>query len=104
MNDFIEHIVMPIVFLVVSLSILAFMIYGCCFIFEKTNFVQERKRINQEWRQKVNDCVMNEYCRADCKLILYRDAQIHNRKVEQTQRTNVMTSAMVGSMIGGSMR
>jgi hypothetical protein len=82
---------------------MAFIIYGC-FVFSKTNFGQERMRIKQEWQQKVNDCILNENCRDDCKLILYRDAQIHNRKVEQTQQANVMTSAMIGSMIGSSCR
>lgn len=61
---------------------------------------KEQARIEQEWRQKVNDCVLNEQCRPDCKLILYRDRQIHNQKVQDNQQASVMTGAMVGGMVG----
>lgn len=32
-------------------------------------------KTNKEWTQKVNNCVMNENSRSDCKLILYKDRQ-----------------------------
>lgn len=31
----------------------------------------------KEWNNKVTNCILNENYRNDCKLILYRDAQIH---------------------------
>lgn len=31
----------------------------------------------KEWNDKVTNCVLNENYRKDCKLILYKDAQIH---------------------------
>lgn len=32
-------------------------------------------KTHEEWTQKVNNCVMNENYRPDCKLILYKDQQ-----------------------------
>jgi hypothetical protein len=66
----------------------------------ETPYFKEKQRIRQEWREKVNACILDPNCRTDCKLILYRDAQINNQRIEQEQQTAVMTSAMIGSMIG----
>ena len=68
-----------------------------------TSMYKEYERVEQEWRLKVNNCVLNENCRKDCKLILYRDAQIHNQQVQDNQQTSVITGAMVGGMVGASM-
>lgn len=37
--------------------------------------ISQNKR--KEWNDKVKNCVLNENYRNDCKLILYKDAQIH---------------------------
>ena len=68
-----------------------------------TSMYKEHKQVKQEWRLKVNNCVLNENYRKDCKLILYREAQIHNQQVQDNQKSSVMTGAMVGSMVGVSM-
>lgn len=37
--------------------------------------VINHSKTNKEWTQKVNNCVMNENYRPDCKLILYKGQQ-----------------------------
>lgn len=61
-------------------------------------------KVRKEWNDKVNNCVLNENYRKDCKLILYRDAQIHNKQVKDTQTTSAMTGALVGGMVGASLK
>lgn len=75
-------------------------ILGIAYGISETPYFKEKKRVKQEWREKVNACILDPNCRTDCKLILYRDAQINNNRIEQEQQTKIMTSAMVGSMIG----
>lgn len=35
----------------------------------------------QDWNNKVNNCVMNNDYRKDCKLIIYKDKQIRNKRI-----------------------
>lgn len=71
------------------------------FIVSISKEIQEHKKIKNEWQQKVNSCILNENYRKDCKLILYRDVQIHNDKNARIQRDSVDTAAMTGAMVGG---
>lgn len=74
------------------------------FIMFINHITEEVSQVRKEWNDKVNNCVLNENYRKDCKLILYRDAQIHNQQVQDNQQTSVMTSAIVGGMIGASLK
>ena len=42
--------------------------------------IDKSRNKRKEWNDKVTNCVLNENYRKDCKLILYRDAQIHSEK------------------------
>lgn len=64
-------------------------------------YVDEHSKIKEEWQIKVNNCVLNENSRNDCKLILYRDKQIHEKKINNSSSS--MNGAIVGGMIGASM-
>ena len=74
------------------------------FIIFINNTTEEVNQVRKEWNDKVNNCVLNENYRKDCKLILYRDAQIHNQEVKDTQTTSAMTGALVGGMVGASLK
>lgn len=71
------------------------------FIIHTSNKVGQ---VRKEWNNKVNNCVLNENYRKDCKLILYRDAQIHNEQVKDAQTTSAMTGALIGGMVGASLK
>lgn len=89
------------IFILIGAIVCGF-IFLCVWGYMCSPMGKEQARIEQEWRQKVNDCVLNEQCRPDCKLILYRDRQIHNQKVQDNRQASVMTGAMVGGMVGAS--
>lgn len=74
------------------------------FIIFINNITEEINQVRKEWNDKVNNCVLNENYRKDCKLILYRDAQIHGQQVQDTQTTSAMTGALVGGMVGASLK
>lgn len=61
------------VFLIIAL-ITSVMLSGIIISIDKS----QNKR--KKWNDKVTNCVLNENYRNDCKLILYRDAQIHSEK------------------------
>lgn len=96
-RDFFVFYVLPLLIIV---SIIVGLVIICGFLIINTSTYKEHKRIEQEWQQKVNNCVLNEQCRPDCKLILYRDRQIHNQKVQDNQQASVMTGAMTGAIVG----
>lgn len=66
--------------------------------------IVKSSEIKKEWNIKVNNCILNENSRNDCKLILYRDKQIHERRVKSSSDSSAMSGAMVGGMLGSSMR
>lgn len=78
-----------------------------CFLvfisFNLYDYIKRHDKINEEWRQKVNACIIDKNCRKDCELILYRDAQIHNQKVDNHNRHSAMSAGIVGGVIGASM-
>ena len=91
---------------IIPLLIIGAIIFGLIILLAywitNTSTYKEHEQVKQEWRLKVNNCVLNENYRKDCKLILYRDAQIHNQQVQDNQQASVMTGAMVGGMVGAS--
>ena len=99
-KDYIIDVITPT--LIIGAIILGFIIL-LAYLFTNTSMYKEHEQVRQEWRLKVNNCVLNENYRKDCKLILYREAQIHNQQVQENQQTSVMTGAMVGGMVGASM-
>ena len=68
------------------------------------HITEEVYQVRKEWNDKVNNCVLNENYRKDCKRILYRDAQIHNEQLKDTQTTSAMTGALVGGMVGANLK
>lgn len=44
----------------------------------------ESQKISTEWDNKVQNCILNENYRNDCKLILYKDQQIHSSQNTST--------------------
>ena len=74
------------------------------FIMFINNIAEEANQVHKEWNDKVNNCVLDENYRKDCKLILYRDAQIHGQQKQDTQSTSVTTGAIVGGMVGASLK
>ena len=99
-KDYLVNLIIPA--LILCATILGSIIL-LAYLFTNTSMYKEHERVRQEWRLKVNNCVLNENYRKDCKLILYREAQIHNQQVQENQQTSVMTGAMVGGMVGASM-
>lgn len=66
--------------------------------------IDKADKIKKEWNYKVNNCVLDMNFRKDCKLILYKDMQIHNQKMQEKSQSSVFTGALVGSMVGASVR
>lgn len=99
LKDYLIDICIPT--LIISAIVLGSIIL-LAYLFTNTPMYKEHERVKQEWRLKVNNCVLNENYRKDCKLILYREAQINYQQVQDNQQTSVMTGAMVGSMVGAS--
>lgn len=58
-------------FLIAMFSLLGVLMF--CSLVETVNDSMKRQ---EEWNQKVNNCVMDSNYRPDCKLILYKDQQI----------------------------
>ncbi len=46
--------------------------------------IDKSRNKRKEWNDKVKNCVLNENYRNDCKLILYKDQQIHSSKNTST--------------------
>lgn len=94
-----------IVELIIGVTVIVLIFGGLiAFIMFINHITEEASQIRKEWNDKVNNCVLNENYRKDCKLILYRDAQIHDQQVQDTQTTSVMTGALVGGMVGASLK
>lgn len=90
---------------IINVTIIVLIFGGLiAFIMFINNITEEVNQVHKEWNNKVNNCVLNENYRKDCKLILYRDAQIHNQEVQDTQTTSAMTGALVGGMVGASLK
>lgn len=90
---------------IIGITIIVFIFGGLIALIMFINHITEKAyQVRKEWNDKVNNCVLNENYRKDCKLILYRDAQIHNQQVQDNQQTSVMTGAIVGSMVGASLK
>lgn len=60
------------------------------------NEVKKHEKTHAEWMQKVNNCVMNENYRPDCKLILYKDQQNAHRSSSTTSTTVMPVPIVVG--------
>ena len=87
----------------ICFSIIFITLIGVWISIKITNYISKAAKINREWQAKVNNCVLNENYRNDCKLILYRDAQIHNQQIQNNQTANAAaTGAIVGGMVGAS--
>lgn len=94
-----------IVDIIIGITVIVIIFGGLiAFIMFLNHITEKSNQIRKEWNDKVNNCVLNENHRKDCKLILYRDAQIHNQEVQDTQITSAMTGAMVGGMVGASLK
>lgn len=76
------------------LGLLIFRFYGYCV---------EKTKIEKEWREKVNSCLINKNFRKDCELIIYRDIQIHNQKVDSANARRAYSAGFAGGMAGGMM-
>lgn len=46
--------------------------------------IDKSQNKRKEWNDKVKNCVLNENYRNDCKLILYKDQQIHSSENTST--------------------
>ena len=46
--------------------------------------IDKSQNKRKEWNDKVKNCVLNENYRNDCKLILYKDQQIHSSQNTST--------------------
>lgn len=46
--------------------------------------IDKSQNIRKEWDDKVKNCVLNANYRNDCKLILYKDAQMHSNNNTST--------------------
>lgn len=46
--------------------------------------IDKSRNKRKEWNDKVKNCVLNENYRNDCKLILYKDQQIHSSQNTST--------------------
>lgn len=66
--------------------------------------IDKAEKIKKEWNYKVNNCVIDMNFRKDCKLIIYKDMQIHNQQIQRKQQNSIFAGAMVGSMVGSSIR
>ena len=94
MKDFlIEISSMTIAFLIVF-AIIA----GVGWVFDNTPKGKEIKQRNIEWKQKVENCLIDSNCRKDCALILYKDKQIQEHKrAQEIQNAIIFSGAFVGS-------
>ena len=90
------RIILLIFIHLIGIALICASFLGIAYGISETPYFKEKERVKQEWREKVNACILDPNCRTDCKLILYRDAQINNKRIEQEQQTAVMTSAMIG--------
>ena len=82
--------------------IFIFAIFGIPYVVYKT--IDNANKIKKEWNNKVNNCILDMNFRKDCKLILYKDMQIHNQKIQDNQQSSMITGAVVGSMVGANIR
>jgi hypothetical protein len=89
-------------FIVIILQITLFVSFIIGFGLWAWRIIQEKGKIKEEWQHKVNNCILDKNFRKDCELIIYRDIQIHNEKIEQNKKSSVLTGAIVGGMIGAS--
>lgn len=103
-NEFFEYAIKPII-ITLFLGIIGFaLIYGCVWCIYQTPYMKQREIACKEWREKVNNCVLNENYRHDCRLIIYRDKQIQNERQQSRVNQAAISGSMVGAMIGSSMR
>ena len=100
MKDFIQDL-KEILFYILFMIVVFLIIYiGVLLILQ----INKSSKIKAEWNTKVNNCILNENSRNDCKLIIYRDKQIHERRIKSSSDSSAMSGAMVGGMLGSSMR
>lgn len=94
MKDFlIETSGMIIAFLIV----IAIIVVGS-WVFDNTPKGKEIKQRNIEWKQKVENCLIDSNYRKDCALILYKDKQIQEHKrAQEIQSAIIFSGAFVGS-------
>lgn len=85
---------------VIFVAIISSLIFAPFWLWDK---MEESNRIEKEWRQKVNACLIDRNCRKDCDLILYRDAQIHNQKVDSHNKNSAVSAGIIGGVVGASM-
>lgn len=96
MNDFwYEIIAITIVGLIIIEVVGIF-----CFCFSQTTIGKDIAQRNLEWKQKVENCLIDSNYRKDCGLILYKDKQIQeNKRAQEIQSSIIFSGMFVGSSI-----
>lgn len=100
--DFLKFLLGLAIFLIAFLFILGFLGYLIYLIPPIHNCANDYFKMQDEWNNKVNNCVLNKSYRKDCALIIYKDKQIKHQQEIDDQNASAMNGALVGGMIGGS--
>lgn len=62
-------------------------------------------KVSKEWNNKVNACVLDMNSRKDCKLIIYKDKQIHHQHNDNSDMaTGMALGTATGMAVGMGMR
>ena len=78
-RDFLEGLSIYLACLIGALIVIISIIFISIWLFSITPTGKDFEARHTEWQNKVNNCVMDMNSRPDCKLIIYKDNQNHNK-------------------------